>query len=170
MTPVIALMALTALGLPGEPFHEPFHGPATATATQRYHAPGAGPAIRSGRQRRRAQLSARHRTGPSAASWSARASAGTAGHAENSAWSPPHSHARRRIAMHAPCGQLRRALQLHSFPAITRNAEYERLPGRHRQHRERHRLSLLLFGGPLRMISFGREALPHSYLADTGPD
>jgi hypothetical protein len=27
MTPVIALMALTALGLPGEPFHEPFHDP-----------------------------------------------------------------------------------------------------------------------------------------------
>jgi hypothetical protein len=28
--------------------------------------------------------------------------------------------------MHAPCDQLRRALQLYSFPAITRNAEYER--------------------------------------------
>jgi hypothetical protein len=27
MTPVIALMAPTALGLPGEPFHEPFHDP-----------------------------------------------------------------------------------------------------------------------------------------------
>jgi len=70
---------------------------------------------------------------------------------ENSVWSPPHSHARRRIAMHAPCDQLRRALQLYSFPAITRNAEDERLPGQHRQHRGRHRLSLLLFG-VLRMI------------------
>jgi hypothetical protein len=70
--------------------------------------------------------------------------------------------------MHAPRDQLRRPLQLYSFPAITRNAEYERLPGQHRQHRG-HRLSLLLFGA-LRMISFGREVLPHSYLADTGPD
>jgi hypothetical protein len=69
----------------------------------------------------------------------------------NSVWSPPHSHARRRIAMHAPCDQLRRALQLYSFPAITRNAEYERLPGQHRQHRGGHRLSLLL-SGSLRMI------------------
>ena len=65
-----------------------------------------------------------------------------------SAWSPPHSHARRRVAMHAPCDQLRRALQQYSFPAITRNAEYERLPGQHRQHLGRHRLSLLLFGVP----------------------
>ena len=30
-------------------------------------------------------------------------------------------------------------------------------------------VSLLLFGS-LRMISSGREVLPHSYLADTGPD
>jgi hypothetical protein len=43
MTRVIALMALTALGLPGEPFHEPFHEPTTAGATQRYHAPGRAP-------------------------------------------------------------------------------------------------------------------------------
>ena len=27
ITRIIALMALTALGLPGEPFHEPFHDP-----------------------------------------------------------------------------------------------------------------------------------------------
>ena len=53
---------------------------------------------------------------------------------------PRHGHARRRIAMHALCDQLRRALQLYSFPAITRNAEDERLPGQHRQHRGRHRL------------------------------
>ena len=46
----------------------------------------------------------------------------------------PHSHARRRIAMHSPCDQLRRVLQLYSFPEVTRNAEYERLPGQHRQH------------------------------------
>ena len=39
MTRVIALAALTALGLPGEPFHEPFHDLPTANATQRYHAP-----------------------------------------------------------------------------------------------------------------------------------
>jgi hypothetical protein len=90
--------------------------------------------------------------------------------AENNAWPPPHSHARRRIAMHYRRDQLRRALQQYSFPAITRNAEYERLPGQHRKHRGRHQLSLLLFGGSLRMISFGREVLPHSYLADTGPD
>ena len=43
MTRVIALMALTALGLPGEPFHEPFHEPTTAGATQRYHAPSTFP-------------------------------------------------------------------------------------------------------------------------------
>ena len=35
MTRNMALMALTALGLPGEPFHDP----TTASATQRYHAP-----------------------------------------------------------------------------------------------------------------------------------
>jgi hypothetical protein len=45
----------------------------------------------------------------------------------------------RPIAMHAPCDQLRRVLQLYSFPEITRNAEYERLPGPHLQHRGRHR-------------------------------
>ena len=33
--------------------------------------------------------------------------------------------------MRAPCDQLRRVLQLDSFPEITRNAEYERLPGPH---------------------------------------
>ena len=32
-------MTLTALGLSGEPFHESFHGPTTASATQRHHAP-----------------------------------------------------------------------------------------------------------------------------------
>ena len=31
-------------------------------------------------------------------------------------------------------------------------------------------LSLLLFRTPLRVISFGRKVLPHSYLADAGPD
>ena len=47
----------------------------------------------------------------------------------------------RPIAMHAPCDQLRRVLQLYSFPEkeITRNSEYERLPGPHLQHRGRHR-------------------------------
>jgi hypothetical protein len=70
--------------------------------------------------------------------------------------------------MHAPRDQLRRALQLYSLPAITRNAEYERLPGQHRQHRG-HRLSLLLFGVPTNDL-IRAEVLPHSYLADTGPD
>ena len=71
--------------------------------------------------------------------------------------------------MHAPRGQLRRTLQLYSFPEITRNAEYERLPGQHRQHRGGTDY-LFCCSGSLRMISFGREVLPHSYLADTGPD
>jgi hypothetical protein len=31
--------------------------------------------------------------------------------------------------MHSPRDQLRRVRQQYSFPAITRNAEYERLPG-----------------------------------------
>ena len=75
----------------------------------------------------------------------------------------------RPIAMHAPCDQLRRVLQLYSFPEITRNAEYERLPGPHLQHRGRHRYPFCC-SGSLRMISSGREVLPHSYLADTGPD
>ena len=39
MTRKMTLMALTALVLPGEPFHEPFHGPATASTTQRHDAP-----------------------------------------------------------------------------------------------------------------------------------
>jgi hypothetical protein len=43
MTRIIALTALTALGLPGGPFHEPFHEPTTAGATQRYHAPSTFP-------------------------------------------------------------------------------------------------------------------------------
>ena len=72
--------------------------------------------------------------------------------------------------MHAPCDQLRRALQLYSFPAITLDAEYERLPGQHRQHRDRGTDYLFCCTGSLRTISFGREVLPHSYLADTGPD
>jgi hypothetical protein len=39
MTRIIALMALIALGSSGDPFHEPFHDPAIAGATQRNHAP-----------------------------------------------------------------------------------------------------------------------------------
>jgi hypothetical protein len=62
MTRIIALTALTALGSPGEPFHEPFHDPTTASATQRYHAPGGlrqpGPADNSGAP------TCAHRTGP----------------------------------------------------------------------------------------------------------
>ena len=56
----------------------------------------------------------------------------------------------------------------YSFPAITRNAEYGRLPGQHRQRGGG--TDYLFCSGSLRMISFGREVLPHSYLADTGPD
>jgi len=70
--------------------------------------------------------------------------------------------------MHFPRDQLRRALQQYSFPALTRNAEYERLPGQHRQRGGG--TDYLFCSGSLRMISFGREVLPHSYLADTGPD
>ena len=76
MTPVIALMALTALGLPGGPFHEPFHDPATASATQRYHVPSGLP------QSERLTTAAHpavcaYRSGPCAALLSARASART---------------------------------------------------------------------------------------------
>ena len=63
---------------------------------------------------------------------------------------------------------LRRALQLYSFPAITRNAEYER-PQDSTGNIEGTDY-LFCCSGSLRMISFGREAFPHSYLADTGPD
>jgi hypothetical protein len=70
--------------------------------------------------------------------------------------------------MHSSRDQLRRALQQYSFPALTRNAEYERLPGQHRQRGGG--TDYLFCSGSLRMISFGREVLPHSYLADTGPD
>jgi MFS family permease len=35
----LALTALTTLGSSCEPFHEPFHDPPRASATQRYHAP-----------------------------------------------------------------------------------------------------------------------------------
>jgi hypothetical protein len=71
--------------------------------------------------------------------------------------------------MHAPCDQLRRALQLYSFPAITRNAEYER-PQDSTGSIEGGTDYLFCCSGSLRMISFRREVLPHSYLADTGPD
>ena len=51
MTRIITLTALAALGLPGDPFHEPFHEPTTAGATQRYHAPGTPQPERLTRQR-----------------------------------------------------------------------------------------------------------------------
>jgi hypothetical protein len=92
-------MALTTLGLPGAPFHEPFHDPPRQAVRSVTSAERASP-LGAADNRGRAQTARAHRTGPSTALWSARASARTTASSRNEDFLLTHMYAANGLLTH----------------------------------------------------------------------